>query len=86
MSRKSQRETALSMVRFMDPGWHAAVVPVAGEGGWAICAQREDKYTGRTLYGRVFATYVHRLRAELLADELNAEHMRLQALRCQHLS
>lgn len=82
---KSKRAQAFEMLRFMDRGWRVAVIPVAGEGGWAVCPKREDSYTGRTLYGRVFATYAHRLRAETLADDLNAEHRRIQATKLQML-
>jgi hypothetical protein len=83
---KSKRELAFARLRFMDPGWHTGVIPVAGEGGWAVCARRNDRYTGRTLYGQVFATYTHRLRAEHLSDELNAEHQRRMVLRCQAMT
>lgn len=82
---KSKRVEAFKKLRFMDQGWRLTVVPAAGGGGWAVCPKREDRCTGRTLYGRVFATYAHRLRAETLADDLNAEHQRIRARNSQML-
>ncbi len=79
----SKRKLAFMRIEFMDSDWHVEVVPVAGNGGWAVSARRDDRYTGRPLYGQIFAIYTYRLWAERLSDELNAEHQRRLTLQHQ---
>ncbi len=79
MGGKSKRQKALEAFAFSDPGWKATVLPISGNGGYAIVAGKVDSCTGKQMYGQQFAKYASKVVAEKLAADMNASKAELLA-------
>lgn len=69
---KSKFQIAWEKRRWSDPGWEVSILPVAGDGGFALVMSKEDKYTGRVMYGRALTIFAREVEAKKCKDKLDA--------------
>lgn len=68
---KSKIAHAIQLARWADPGWRATTIPVAGSTDKTVVMSTVDRYTGKTMYGRVLAQVANEAYAQRISKTVN---------------